>query len=164
MEENTVFDKEAKEALEAFIKRLESKPPREVTWAEQNARRLELGALPVPLEYQSETHVPTEIVKANPERYIIPECLPACRTLWEKGVDTFMVSDFLSQENDGGTWIELVEEQLSPDNLQIVLNFKERPGIKMYRYHEGCINIMVPFLGQKAQDALLELAKEFRQQ
>ena len=39
-------------------------------------------------------YVELETVMANPSEYIIPACLPACRELWDKNIETFMVSNF----------------------------------------------------------------------
>ena len=152
--------------MEDLIEAFFNKPKKtyKELWEEENRKRLELGAFPVPFEYCSVTHMPIETVKATPERFIIPECLPACRELWEKGIDTFMVSDFLSQQQNNSTWIELEENKLSPENLWIVKSFEGRKGVKLWEYHKGCINIEVPFLGQEAQDALLDLARELKQQ
>lgn len=38
-------------------------------------------------------YVELEQVMANPDEYIIPACQPACRALWDKNIETFMVSN-----------------------------------------------------------------------
>lgn len=39
------------------------------------------------------SYVELEEVISNPEEYIIPQCLPTCKALWEKNIETFMVSN-----------------------------------------------------------------------
>ena len=39
------------------------------------------------------SYVELEEVIFNPEEYIIPQCLPTCKALWEKNIETFMVSN-----------------------------------------------------------------------
>ncbi len=57
------------------------------------------------------TNINLKDVINNPTEYIIPECLDACYKLWEKNIDTFMVSNYeddhlyvlvdnLSEENE----------------------------------------------------------------
>ena len=43
-----------------------------------------------PYEYG---YIDLPIVVKNPEEYIIPGCLGACRSLWDKNIETFMVSN-----------------------------------------------------------------------
>ncbi len=39
------------------------------------------------------SYVELEDVIKNPGEYIIPQCLPACKILWDKNIETFMVSN-----------------------------------------------------------------------
>ena len=56
------------------------------------------GYLPVNDEFEETMTSPQEVVEKNPRKYIIEECIPACKELWSKNIYTFMVSDHL---NDG---------------------------------------------------------------
>ena len=45
------------------------------------------------------SQTPTRLVKENPEEYIIPDCLEACKILWDKGIDTVECSNFYDDVN-----------------------------------------------------------------
>lgn len=103
---------------------------------------------------------PQEEVEANPEQYIIQECLPACQELWRKNIYTFMVSDHL---NEGMCWIEIIADSLSKENMDIYLNMSDSEAMR-FSYHKGTVNFGVPCVGSEGQQKLLELAKRFHMQ
>ena len=64
------------------------------------------------------TSVDMKYVLENPEEYIIPECLVACKILWEKGIDTVQCSN--NEERETTYWIEIDERTLSEENKKYV--------------------------------------------
>lgn len=109
-------------------------------------------------QYVGASRVTQEMVEAEPRRWIIEECVPACEILWDKNIYTFMCSDGL----DLNAWIELELECLSPENKDILEQIKKE--YECYQYHEGCLNISVPGKGKKAQEELIKIANRFKMQ
>lgn len=60
------------------------------------------------------SYVPLEYVIENPQEYIIPECMPACNHLWDKNIETFMVSNY---EDD---FLYVLLGDLSDANIAII--------------------------------------------
>ena len=105
--------------------------------------------------YEGAPRVDEETVETNPERWIIPECIPACKILWSKNIYTFMCSDRVDQN----AWIEIKLENLSEENLKILEELKQE--YTCYSYHTGCINISVTGMGKKAMLELIKIANRF---
>ena len=61
--------------------------------------------------------VNVEFVKENPEEYIIPDCIDACKILWDKGIDTVQCSNL---EDINYRWIEIDTLGLSVENKTII--------------------------------------------
>lgn len=59
------------------------------------------------------SYVELEEVMKNPEEYIIPQCLPACRLLWDKNIETFMVSN--NEDDD----LYVLLSNVSSENMAI---------------------------------------------
>lgn len=118
------------------------------------------GFLPRNEDYDETTSSPQEEVETHPTRYIIQECIPACKELWSKNIYTFMTSDHL---NIGICWIEIISDCLSEENKKIYSDFTEEEAIK-FSYHQGTINFGVQCVGIEAQARLLELAQRFQMQ
>ena len=116
--------------------------------------------LPLSSDYHEEMRTSQEDVETHPTKYIIEECLPACKELWRKNIYTFMVSD---QLNPGECWIEVIANNLSDENKEIFLSL-EGDDVRKFSYHNGCINFGVTKVGIKAQKRLLELAEQFKMQ
>lgn len=68
---------------------------------------------PTNTQYQY-SYVDMEEVISNPNEYIIPECLPACASLWDKNIETFMVS------NNEDDHLYVLMGNLSDDNVEII--------------------------------------------
>lgn len=131
---------------------------------EENKRFLEerkrtLGMLPENELYAPVMSASMEDVEANAEKFIMTECLPACRILWEKNIYTFMVSDAQNEE----AWIEVFIDGLSEENKQYMTSLVES-GVHVFRYHEGTISFGVGCFGDKAQQKLIEIANGFKMQ
>lgn len=121
---------------------------------------VEKGCLPDNPAYAPVTKADMEFVEANPEKFIMPECLPACKVLWEKNIYTYMVSDSVDFE----AWIELEARALSPENLEYLLSL-ESQGVHIVKgYHSGTIQFGVGCFGEKAQRLLLDIANGFKMQ
>lgn len=103
----------------------------------------------------SEINVYQDVVELDPERYIIKECIPACKILWDKNIYTFMCSDY---ENESA-WIEIDLDNLSEDNLSILEDIKEKHDT--FSYHSGCINLAANGFGKKAMEELVTIANKF---
>ena len=131
---------------------------------EENERYLEektkrLGILPTSEKYSPVMAAPMEDVEANAEKFIMTECLPACRILWDKNIYTFMVSDAQNEE----AWIELFADGLSPENSEYLLSLEDQ-GIHLFCYHDGTISFGVGCFGEVAQKRLVEIANGFKMQ
>lgn len=102
---------------------------------------------------------PIRYVKENPEEYIIPDCLDACKILWEKGIDTTQCSNY---QDHNSRYIEINITTLSEENYNF---FKE----KVNNHEEGFYieptqhypRISVNCEGEEARTRLCELASMF---
>lgn len=100
-----------------------------------------------------------EEVENNPEKFIMTECIPACKELWSKNIYTFMVSNYIGEN---GIWIEIYDE-ISDENLTYLKSLKSK-NISVSIYHDGCYKIEVNHIGKNASDLLLEVCKGFKMQ
>lgn len=77
-----------------------------------------------------------EVIK-NPDEYIIPECQKACQALWNKNIETFMVSNYddnylyvlvtkLSQQNE-----DMIEQLMRTDQHYFYSSYRETYGIRV---------------------------------
>lgn len=108
---------------------------------------------------------PTDVnlVMENPELYIIPECLEACKILWNKGSDTTQCSNY--SENDTDYWIEIDRSCLSDENYRFVygmINNQKNSHFDInFMTHNPCISVPK---SANAVKALCELANSFELQ
>lgn len=102
---------------------------------------------------------PTKFVKENPEEYIIPDCLEACRILWEKGIDTTQCSNY---EDNDYRFVEINIATLSKENSSF---FYEQLNNNEAGFSIGgmthCPRIYVDSEGEEARKRLCELAQMF---
>lgn len=104
------------------------------------------------------SYVELEEVIFNPEEYIIPQCLPTCKVLWEKNIETFMVSN---NENDHlYVLLTNISEQNEAKMEQLLQNDK-RFFFDDYRSTYG---IKVDGFDEKAMVELLSLTQVFEMQ
>ena len=106
-------------------------------------------------QYEGAPRVSQEMVEEEPRRWIIEECVPACEILWNKNIYTFMCSDSIDRD----AWIELELSCLSDENKAVLETIREE--YPCFQYHTGCLNIMVPGMGKKAQQELINIANRF---
>lgn len=92
-------------------------------------------------------------VETNPQEYIIPECLEACKILWSKNIFTFMCSN---NEDFGYTWIATYD--LSNENQEVLEKLKAMGYVDEYR---GAPKLFVNEMGINAQNKLVELSNKF---
>ena len=153
---------ETSDSVLNFFNRIRELTPEEIERKKQEkAKELEnKGFLPENAELNETMTSPQEAVEANPRRFIIEECIPACQELWSKNIYTFMVSDHL---NEGQCWIEIIADSLSEENKDVLMQLSGDDVIK-FSYHAGCVNFGVKCVGTKGQQELLELAKQFKMQ
>lgn len=115
--------------------------------------------LPQNEKFSEVSHASNEDVENNPEKYIMTECIPACKELWKKNIYTFMVSNYVGET---GIWIEIYNE-ISDENKKYLDSLKLK-NIKVDIYHEGCYRIRIDHIGKNASDLLLEVCKGFKMQ
>lgn len=106
--------------------------------------------------YLGAMHVGQDVVEEFPKRFIVTECIDACKILWAKNIDTFMCSDELSE----GSWIEIVIENLSIENQEKIDEIKPLAN-KIFNYHKGAINFQVKGKDDKASRKLVAIADMF---
>jgi hypothetical protein len=102
------------------------------------------------------TAVKMEYVERNPKEYVIPECLDACRILWENNIFTFMCSN---NEDQNTTWIAL--DSLSEENTKNLEQLKKLGVVSIYR---GAPTLVIKEEGESARKKLTELVKNFSMQ
>lgn len=115
------------------------------------------GFLPKNPEYNETMTSPMVEVENFPKTYVIEECIPACKVLWDKNIYTFMTSDFLDK---GMCWIEIKEKNLSAKNRKIY-DLMTGPDVLKFVKHPGAICFGVNKVGRAGQRRLTELAESF---
>lgn len=104
------------------------------------------------------SYVELEEVISNPEEYIIPQCLPACKALWEKNIETFMVS------NNDDKYLYVLLTNISEQNeakMEQLLQSDKRFFFDDYRSAYG---IKVDGFDEDAMRELLSLTQVFEMQ
>lgn len=103
--------------------------------------------------------VDVKYVKENPEEYIIPDCIDACKILWGKGINTAQCSNL---EDKNYRWIEIDTLGLSDENKKIIydlINAKEEGFSIGGMTHNP--RLFVYGEGVEASKALCQLASVF---
>ena len=97
-----------------------------------------------------------EIMK-NPEEYIIPECLEACKKLWSKNIETLMCANYM---NDDLFVVLPGIDSLSAENQNV---FKDNNGSGfIFGEEHNNPEIKVARQTQKSALALVELAEKLK--
>ena len=108
--------------------------------------------------------VSQEEVEAHPERYILPECLPACQALWSKNIYTFMTSN---HDDVNTRWIQIDPDNFSAENLALFekLSAKSPKNFQMGDvYRPWSFTIGTKGTGEAAGKDLLKLADKLKMQ
>ena len=101
-------------------------------------------------------YVELEDVMANPEEYIIPQCLPACRALWDKNIETFMVSN----NDDEDLYVLLTH--VSDENMAIFNQKKKQDSRFVFDGYRNTIGIAVKGNNDSSMHELQGLTEVFR--
>lgn len=105
------------------------------------------------------TYVDTAHVIRNPDEYIMPPCQKACKTLWDKNIETFMVSNL---EDKGNIYVQL--GKLSPENKQIFEQLMQKDNRYRYNKYRETYEVRVPGTTMEAGEVLAELMTPLKAQ
>lgn len=112
------------------------------------------NAIPKDTRYQY-SYVELEKVMSNPTEYIIPQCLPACRSLWSKNIETFMVSN--NDDND----LYVLLTNVSPENMAVFREMQKQDPRFIYDGYRSTIGIAVKGNDSNAMYELERLTEVF---
>jgi len=98
-------------------------------------------------------------VYKNPEEYIIPEELPACKMLWDRGIETYMCGNYDDEEHQG-RWIGISADSLNEENKFIFDELIKKD--KRYSFGHW-YKITVPF-GNNSANELCSLVEPLQYQ
>lgn len=114
-------------------------------------------------------YVELEEVVKNPEEYIIPQCLPACEVLWNKNIETFMVSNNdddhlyillfnISEENK-----MLLDQLIQKNSKYFFDDYKKAYGFKADGIDDNSVKELISLASQlRPQDTLrYQSSKQF---
>lgn len=115
--------------------------------------------------YNEPVHIPYQyssvwmpIVIENPEQYIIPECLKACKCFWRKHIPTFMVSNY----NDPDYLYVLIQD-LSETNEAIFKKLmQEHPEHYYYDNFRKTYGIYMSGVSEESSENLASLTAPFK--
>lgn len=100
-------------------------------------------------------YVELENVMENPTEYIIPQCLPACKALWSKNIETFMVSN----NDDDDLYVLLTG--VSPENMAIFQKLQKQDPRFIFDSYRNTIGIAVKGHDEQSQAELEALTDVF---
>lgn len=103
-------------------------------------------------------YVELEQVMANPDEYIIPLCQPACRALWDKNIETFMVSN----NDDKDLYVLLAN--ISPENISILKELAQSDPRYYFDGFRNTYGIAVKGITENSMRELFSLTDVFRVQ
>lgn len=101
-------------------------------------------------------YVELEEVMANPKEYIIPQCLPACKALWDKNIETFMVSN----NDDEDLYVLLTN--VSDENMTIFNQMKQQDSRFVFDGYRDTIGIAVKGNNKSSMHELQGLTEVFK--
>ena len=104
------------------------------------------------------SYVELPYVIKNPEEYIIPECLEACKSLWNKNIETFMCS------NDDDNNLYILVMNLSDKNLETMKRLVEENKNYFYSSSRNCYGIKVDDKSRNQVEKLNFLTEVFSMQ
>ena len=103
------------------------------------------------------SYVGLEEVVSNIDEYIIPECQEACKALWNKNIETFMVSN----REDDHLYVLILD--LSDENMKIMKdNMNSSPKNYTYDNYRGLYGIMVDGITSEDAKKLSSLTSVFK--
>lgn len=101
------------------------------------------------------SYIDMENVINDINEYVIPECQPACKSLWSKNIETFMTSNY---EDD---ILYVLVSELSDDNLQIFKDLKESDNRYYYDEYRHTYGIEVSNRDEIGAEELRSLTDAF---
>lgn len=101
-------------------------------------------------------YVELEQVMANPDEYIIPACQPACKALWNKNIETFMVSN----NDDKDLYVLLAN--VSPENVSILKELAQSDPRYYFDGFRNTFGIAVKGMTEDSMRELVALTDVFR--
>ena len=104
------------------------------------------------------SYVDLPYVLENPEEFIIPECLDACKLLWRKNIETFMCSNY----DDDNLYILVMN--LSDKNLETIKRLSEDSENYFYSHSRKCYGIKVEGRSREQVEKLNFLTEVFTMQ
>lgn len=135
------------------------KSERKIGMENMNQYLIQQGYLPMSSAYEGGClSIEQETLENNPEKYIMTECLDACKILWSKNIFTYMTSDY----NDHSVYIEIKIEDLDESNQDVITHLK-KPYFKR-KGKENTVIIGIHDIGASARDKMTALAKKFSMQ
>lgn len=114
-----------------------------------------VGNTPTDTRYQY-PYVELEEVMKNPTEYIIPQCLSACKSLWSKNIETFMVSN----NDDKDLYVLLTG--LSDENMAVFREMQKQDPRFIFDSYRNTIGIAVKGTDERAMMELEGLTEVFR--
>lgn len=103
-------------------------------------------------------YVELEEVISNQEEFIIPQCLPACKALWEKNIETFMVS------NNDDKYLYVLLMNVSEQNEAIIEQLLQNDKRFFFDDYRSTYGIKVDGIDEESMKALLSLTQVFEMQ
>ena len=101
-------------------------------------------------------YVELETVIENPDEYIIPVCLPACRALWDKNIETFMVSN----NDDEDLYVLLAN--VSAENMAVLRELAQSDPRYFFDDFRNTLGIRVKGMTEDSMKELTALTEVFK--
>lgn len=102
------------------------------------------------------SYVEMEYVINNPNEYIIPQCLPACKILWNKNIETFMVS------NNEDDHLYVLLTNISEDNKNLLNHLIQEDSRYYFDYYRKTYGFKVEGIDNSAASELSTLANQLK--
>ena len=104
-------------------------------------------------------YVELEDIMTDIDEFIIPECQEACRLLWDKNIETFMVS------NRDDAYLYVFICNLSDENINIMKeNMASNPDNYFYSDYRSCYGIKTKGVTEEDAKKLSSLTNVFKMQ
>ncbi|MBQ8193381.1 MAG: hypothetical protein IJZ46_04870 [Bacilli bacterium] len=129
----------------------------EVIYMDWSSKLIDKGYMAPNMEYVGGDHLPLDVVCLEAPKYVINECLDACKILWGKNIYTYSSSDY----NDDYSSITVLCDNLSPENMDIISNYmldhNNKYGVNVVR-NGNYIEFKINAIGEHARIALIGFA------
>ena len=104
------------------------------------------------------SYVELENVINNPNEYIIPQCLPACEILWNKNIETFMVS------NNEDDHLYVLLTNISEDNKNLLDYLIQQDSRYFFDHYRSTYGFKSEGVDKAAASELSTLANQLKMQ